>query len=317
MTKAAVAIKYDFSEGTFEGTTLVERVGLNLMKLSAKLTSPLTYTGLSHATRILRALLPSDRNIETSLFPDTDFVFPYGDSYWSSLLNNSSGYSPEIESFLLKLRDVEYGFIDCGANYGYMSAIVTSQTFGNKPSIAIEADPETFQILEQNAKINNNRFECLNRAIYSVTGEMVDMSNAKHEARSILRDDGSIIDGNVETVALDDVLDWVEAQGKDKIMLKLDVEGVEIEAMKGAQQLLTKNLVILFEDHASDKVHETSQYFLETLSMRVFYSDGVEFREMTSLDDIKKVKNNPRVGYDFIATKSDEWLDIILNLCRK
>ena len=311
MTKSAVAIKYNFSDGTFHNTTLVDGFGLQLMKLSAKLTSPLEYTGLSIAQRLLRSVLPSDRNVEAELLPDTKFLFPYGDAYWAILLDNSSTYSPEMEKFLIALKDVDYSFIDCGANYGYMSAIMTSETFGKKPTIAIEADPGTHKILLSNAEVNQQRFETLNRAVFSVSGEMVNMSDAKHEARSILDDDGNVIDGNVETVALDDLFDWVDAQNTELVMLKLDVEGVEIDAMKGAKKLLEKNLVVLFEDHAADLTHETSKYFFETLGMRVFHPEGGSCKEMKSLDDIAAVKTNPRIGYDFVATNSPQWLEKI------
>ena len=311
MSKSASAIKYNFQAGTFAETNLVDGLGLQLMKLSAKMTKPLEYAGLSVAHKFLRTLLPSSRNIETQLLPDTKFVFPYGDAYWGMLLDNSTGYSPEVENFLIRLRDVDYSFIDCGANYGYMSAIMTSDTYGNKPSIAIEADPGTFQVLKDNAAINDNRFEIMNRAIFSKSGEMVNMCGEKHEARSILDDSGKMHDGNVETLALDDVIDWVNAQGKDKVMLKLDVEGVEIDAMKGASQLLKKDLIVFYEDHASDKTHEVSRYFLETLGMRVFYPDVNTCEEIRNLDDVNSVKTNPRIGYDFVATNSQDWLKIL------
>ncbi|MEM9277941.1 MAG: FkbM family methyltransferase [Pseudomonadota bacterium] len=311
MSKSVSAIKYNFSAGTFKDTTFIDGLGLQLMKLSAKMTKPLEYNGLSVAHRLLRSFFPSSRNIETDLLPDTKFVFPYGDGYWGMLLDNSTRYSPEVDQFLLGLKDVDYSFIDCGANYGYMSSIMTSDTFGNKPSIAIEADPRTFQVLKQNVAINGNRYEIMNRAIFSKSGEMVNMCGAKHEARSILDENGQMHDGNVETLAVDDVLDWVEAQDTNKVMLKLDVEGVEIDAMKGATELLKKDLIIFYEDHASDKSHEVSKYFLEELGMRVFFPDMTSCDEIKTLDDVAKIKTNARTGYDFIATNSKEWLDII------
>ncbi|MEM9330515.1 MAG: FkbM family methyltransferase [Pseudomonadota bacterium] len=308
MSKSASAIQYNFSAGTFKNTRLIEGLGLQLMKLSAKMTKPIEYTGMSVAHRLLRTMLPSNRFIEMQMLPDTKFVFPYGDAYWGVLLDNSTGYSPEVENFLMGLKDEEFCFIDCGANYGYMSAIMTSQAYGSKPSIAIEADPDTYKILKANAEINKNRFEIRNRAIFSKSGEMVDMRGTKHEARSILDENGNMQNGNVETLALNDLTTWIEAQGTDKVMLKLDVEGVEIDAMKGAQELLKKDLLVFYEDHASDKSHEVSRYFMETLGMRVFYPDVETCDEIKKLEDIDKVKTNPRIGYDFAATNSPHWL---------
>ncbi|MEM7213934.1 MAG: FkbM family methyltransferase [Pseudomonadota bacterium] len=311
MSRSTSAIKYNFSAGTFHDTGLVDGIGLQLMKLSAKMTRPMEYAGMSVAHRLLRSVLPSRRRIETELFPDTKFVFPYGDAYWGTLLDNSCLYSPECEEFLMSIRDEDYTFIDCGANYGYMSAIITSDAYGNKPSIAIEADPGTFEILQENAAINDHRFKIMNRAIFSKSGEMVNMSGAKHEARSILDDDGNMHQGNVETLALDDLIDWIKAQGHEKVMLKLDVEGVEIDAMKGATKLLDTELAVFYEDHAADKTHAVSRYFLETLGMRVFYPDGTRCREIRNINDVSDFKVHSHIGYDFIATNSEPWLKTI------
>ncbi|MEM7068139.1 MAG: FkbM family methyltransferase [Pseudomonadota bacterium] len=311
MAKGNTAIKYNFNNGTFADTNLVDGLGLELMKISAKLTSSNGYVGLSIANRFLRTILPSDRNVETQLLPDTKFVFPYGDAYWGMLLDNSTGYCDEVESFLIGLGKIDYTFIDCGANYGYMSALMTSEAYGKKPSIAIEPDPGTYLVLQDNAEINGNRFDLLNRAIYSQSGIMVDMSDAKHEARSILDEDGNVSSGNVETLALDDILDWVDEQKNDLVMLKLDVEGVEIDAMKGATELMKRELIVFYEDHGADKNHEVSQYFMQELGMKVYYPHAKNCHEMKNLEDIAGVKTNSRTGYDFLATKSEKWLEII------
>lgn len=246
--------------------------------------------------------------MQTTLFDDTIFEYLYGDSYWARLAYNGDVYARTEEDFLLALRDVDYAYIDCGANFGYMSAIVTSSTYGNKPSIAIEADPSTFKTLEQNAELNQNRFEIRHNAVFSKSGEMVNIHGDKHEARSILDDDGNRGDGNVETLALDDLEGWINAQGKDAIILKLDVEGVEIDAMKGAKNLASKNLLVTYEDHGNDKSNEISLYFMNELGMKIFASEEYGCRELTSLAEISSVKTNSRVGYDFIATKSGFWL---------
>ncbi|MEO0327493.1 MAG: FkbM family methyltransferase [Pseudomonadota bacterium] len=311
MVNNTKTIQYSFPDGKIGGTGLVDGAGMYLMKAAAILTSPMDYVGLSWANRIVRTFLPSSRDVITSLSEDTKFAFPYGDAYWGRLLGNNKGYAPDIEHFLKAMQHMDYCFIDCGANYGYLSALVTSDEYGNIPTIAIEADPNTFKVLEQNAELNQNRFELLNRAIFSKSGDMVQIHGAKHEARSILSDEGELLNGNVETLALAELVDWVEQQNSDCVILKLDIEGVEIEAMKGLGALKDKDLLILYEDHASDPSHEVSQYFLNELGMEVFVSEMDKCRKVQSLEDIAAVKKNSRVGYDFIATNSSAWLNEI------
>ncbi len=301
------AIHFDFADGKISGGNLIERAGLELMRIAAWMTRPADFCGFSYAARIVRTILPSDQPIRTQLLDDTVFEFPYGDAYWSRLLYNRVSYCPDIERFLVAMRDVDYLFIDCGANYGYMSAIVASDAYGNKSAISIEADPDTFSILQKNSENNNNRFETRHNAVFSKSGETVNLYGAKHEARSIIPDEGGTTGGMVETLALDDI----PKMGKKPIILKLDVEGVEIEAMKGARRLANTDCLVIFEDHGSDPTHEVSKYFLEDLKMKIFLSGENACREITSLDELAAIKKNSRVGYDFIATKSDFWLDHI------
>ena len=305
------AIHFDFADGTISGGSPVERAGLELMRIAAWMTRPADFCGFSYAAKIVRTVLPGRQPVVTQLTSDAVFEFPYGDAYWSRLLYNRVTYCPEIERFLMAMRDVDYLFIDCGANYGYMSAIVASDAYGNKPAISIEADPGTFSILQKNADHNNHRFEIRHNAVFSRSGETVNLYGAKHEARSIIPDEGGATGGIVETLALDDVTKGFSKKGSKPVILKLDVEGVEIEAMKGAGRLQTGDCLVVFEDHGSDPTHEVSKYFLEDLEMRLFdpASDGCP--EITSLDELDAIKKNSRVGYDFIATKSSFWLDHI------
>lgn len=306
-------ISYDFKTDKVSNANIVERLGMFALKSAAVMTRPLEYVGFSKAAALVRFFLPSKKTIRTILHEDTVFQYPYADGYWARLAYNGDVYAKSEEDFLLAIRDVDYAYIDCGANFGYMSAIVTSKAYGDKPAIAIEADPDTFSILKENLELNQNRFEIRHNAIYSKSGEMVNIHGAKHEARSILDDQGNRGNGNVETLALDDLSDWLKQQKTKAILLKLDVEGVEIDAMKGASKLTNSDLLVAYEDHGNDKSNEISQYFLNELGMRIFVSEKNGCRELFNSNEILAVKTSSRVGYDFLATKSDFWLEKVLN----
>src|SRR4051794_29296753 len=55
--------------------------------------------------------------------------------------------------------DVDYTLLDCGANYGYWSVLVSSAPYGSHKAIAIEPSSENFAKLANNAQINGNRLE--------------------------------------------------------------------------------------------------------------------------------------------------------------
>ena len=306
-------ISHDFHSGKVNNASIIEKLGMFALKSAAWMTKPITYVGFSKAAALVKIFMPSKRNVRTILFEDTVFEYPYADSYWSRLAYNGDVYAKSEEDFLMAMRDVDYAYIDCGANFGYMSSIVTSKAYGQKPSIAIEADPGTFDTLKKNSELNQNRFEIRHNAIFSKSGEMVNIHGDKHEARSILDDDGNRGNGNVETLALDDLSDWLKKQKKKAVLLKLDVEGVEIDAMKGASKLTEGDLLVAYEDHGNDKSNEISHYFMNELGMRIFISEENGCRELFTSQDISGVKTNSRVGYDFIATKSDFWLEKVRN----
>ncbi len=93
--------------------------------------------GYIACANLLRKTLP-ERNIAIKLNSDAVFEFPYGDGYWSKLLNRSYHYEDELELLFRHSADVDYTLIDCGANYGYWSVLVSSAPFGSHKAIAIE-----------------------------------------------------------------------------------------------------------------------------------------------------------------------------------
>ena len=64
-------------------------------------------------------------------------------------------------------------------------------------------------------------------------------------------------------IALDNLIDDGKVAASGKYLIKLDVEGVEIEAIKGGTRLLQADSVILCEEHGSDRTHAVSRYILD------------------------------------------------------
>lgn len=314
MHEKSLNLGYDFKSDKIFDSNLIETGGLLLMRIAAKATRRIEYTGLRHLNRVIGAFFQSDKLISVKLFDDTEFQFPYGDGYWGRLLDNTQTYSATEEDFLLAMKDVDYSYIDCGANFGYMSALVTSNKFGKKPSFAIEADPQTFQMLIKNWEQNGKRFDLTHNAVFSKSGDRISMGSGKHEARAIDFDNPQENSAEVETLKLDDLAEWVDTQNREKLIIKLDVEGVEIDAIKGSQNLLKRDPLIMFEDHGNDPTHEVSQYLMNEMGMRVFVSEETGCRELTELSEFDAIKTNKRVGYDFLAAKGKYWPKKILSL---
>src|SRR6185436_17945813 len=98
-----------------------------------------------------------------------------------------------------------------------------------------EASSANAAKLARNAELNNGRLKIMRRAIGSTTGNQVWLSGAKHEAFRVGEANGAGAGESVETMTLDSLLDQGLVSPQQRLVIKLDVEGMEIEAAKGGK----------------------------------------------------------------------------------
>src|SRR5947207_7679760 len=197
-------LAFDRRTGTLDGATVGERLAALAFQTGARISAAWSYRGFGIGCKAVRAML-HERDIIVRLDDDALFSFPYGDSYWSLLLDTRYRYEADLELFFRGVADVDYTLIDCGANFGYWSVLVTSKPFGAHRSIAIEPSSGTFAKLSANAKINGNRFKPMQRAIGAKAG-VARLSGAKHEKLSIAGPVGQAGE-EVAVIALDDLVE--------------------------------------------------------------------------------------------------------------
>lgn len=303
-------IRFDRTTGVFEGANAWERTAALALSTGAKISSHFSHRGYNHCANLLRRALP-ERNIAIRLNVDAIFEFPFGDGYWSKLLDLSYRYEGELELLFLDSDDVDYTLIDGGANYGYWSVLVSSAPFGRHRAIAIEPSSQNFPKLANNARVNGDRFEVMKCAIGSVRGT-ARLSGTKHEAFSIVGEAGSGGE-DVPVIALDNLIDDGKVAASGKYLIKLDVEGVEIEAIKGGTRLLQADSVILCEEHGSDRTHAVSRYILDQTPLTLIVYDPASRRleAVTELSILDRIKVSTNVGYNVFGTASAFWLDRI------
>ena len=307
---AQAPIQFDRASGALEGANLWERAAAFALTTGSKISSHFSHRGYIGCANLLRKTLP-ERNIAIKLNADAVFEFPYGDGYWSRLLNRSYHYEDELELLFLDSVDVDYTLLDCGANYGYWSVLASSGPLGAHRAIAIEPSSQNFAKLKNNAEINGNRFEPIKCAIGAARGT-ARLSGTKHEAFSIAGDPAN--DGEeVPVVALDDLLEDGKVTAGGKYLIKLDVEGVEIEAIRGGTQLLQGDSVILCEEHGNDPQHTVSRYILEHTPLKLIVYDPRSHRLETvnELSILDRIKVSTHVGYNVFGTASAFWQDRI------
>jgi FkbM family methyltransferase len=304
------AIVVDFRSGEVKGASAGEAVAIAVLRNATRALLPLHSFGSSYAARFTRALLPSRKPMVFRLSSDSLMETEYCDPYWSCLLMPGFPYEPSIRAFVGAIDDIAYGFIDGGANHGYWSIIVSGKEAGAKKVVAVEAASDTFEHLARNRKLNGDRFVALNRAIGARTGEQVTIHGTKHEARSVVAAPGQARSNMItETITIDDIADHEQFAGLDKFVVKLDLEGVEIDAFSGATRLLAADTAFIYEDHGSDRTHEVTRHALEALKLRVFWLGTGHSVEITAPAELDRIKKSRRLGYDMVATRSPFWID--------
>jgi FkbM family methyltransferase len=298
-------IQFDRSTGVLEGANGWERLAALALSAGSKVASTFSHRGYNICANLLRKTLP-ERDIAIRLNTDATFAFPYGDGYWSKLLNRSFSYENELDLLFQDSVDVDYTLLDCGANYGYWSVLVSSAPYGSHKAIAIEPSAQNFAKLRNNAEINDNRFEVMKCAIGAARGT-ARLSGTKHEALSIAGGSGGGED--VPVIALDNLLEDGKVFDGGKFLIKLDVEGVEIEAIKGGARLLRGDSVILCEEHGNDPHHTVSRYILEQTPLKLIVYDPRSNRleTVTELSILDRIKVSTHVGYNVFGTASAFW----------
>jgi FkbM family methyltransferase len=307
-------ISYGRSPGRLEGATAMERRAALAFAAGAKAGAPMHYRGFSVGCRVITSMI-DQREIVVLLNDDARFAFPFGDGYWSLLLDRSFVHEGEVERFLLSISDVDYCFVNGGANFGFWSVLVSSRPFGSHPVVAIEASSANAEKLKRNTVLNGDRFKVLRRAIGSTTGNQVWLSSAKHEAFRVGESNG-FAGESVEMIALDNLIDQGLVSPGQSLVIKLDVEGMEVEAAKGAKQLLENDTVVIVEDHGADRAHTVSRYLLNRTPCRLFVFDPASqrYERLIDVSMLDRIKTSTVFGYSIFATNSSAWAERIRSI---
>jgi FkbM family methyltransferase len=309
-------IIFDRTTGRVEGATAAERAAFLAFQAGAKLFLFLNVPGFCAGMRAISPMIKS-REMIMLLGEDARFAVPFGDSYWSWLLDRDFVYEAEIERFLRNISDIDYYFVDCGANYGFWSILVSSRPFGRHLATAIEASSKNVARLTRNAELNGARFKILHRAIGAVSSKRAWLRGAKHEAFYVEEDSGADDVGeSVEMVTLDSLVEQGLVSARQPLVVKLDVEGLEIAAVKGSQHLLNADAILILEDHGGDRDHTVSRYLLNETTCHVFVFDPAceRYMPLNDLLILDHIKANRAIGYNIFATKSAFWEERIRSI---
>jgi len=136
-------------------------------------------------------------------------------------------------------------FLDCGANIGLMS-IYWKRAYPRARIIAFEPDPDVFEVLSWNvAHLGLSDIELVQKAVWTCADELPFWVEGADAGRLVQRgDDTTRATRAVQTARLRDYLDM------EIDMLKLDIEGAEVEVILDCADRLNNVHNVLVEYHS-------------------------------------------------------------------
>lgn len=138
-------------------------------------------------------------------------------------------------------------FVDAGANIGVFSVFAAGIVGPEGRVVSIEMMPDTAQVLRRHLEMNGcSQARVVENGLSNVAGAFVEAAvvEGRFGMASIVVDRGSLARRiRVETTTLDDVL----ADEEEVAVLKMDLEGAELSALRGAGSTLQKIRAIVFE----------------------------------------------------------------------
>ena len=166
------------------------------------------------------------------------------------------GFEIELTSYLEKKQPRI--FVDIGANIGLYTIKMARQMGNNGKVIAIEADPENYEALVENIKLNKlSNVHAFNLACWDKEEDVkLFMGLTKEKGISSVKAKVSgrtvVVHGNM----LDNILAGLGIKEVD--IVKIDVEGAEKEVLLGMKETVaaSKNIEILFEAWNEDYLTE-------------------------------------------------------------
>lgn len=177
-------------------------------------------------------------------------------------LYQTGTYEKGILHFIESNYSGEGSFVDIGANIGLMS-VFTAWKFPQAYVLAVEAHPKTMHLLKQNLELNQlTNVHPIEFALGNSEGsvEIYDNWQVNRGGASLVVKTEHSDSYTVQMKRLDDLMEESVPE-----MIKIDVEGVELAVLKGAEKTIREHLptLIIEVSDERDNEHKSSQEIVD------------------------------------------------------
>ena len=193
------------------------------------------------------------------------------------------------EQFIMNLYERRYSIkkgdvvVSIGASVG-TNTLVFSKKVGSKGKvIAIEPDMNRLKYLEKNIRINKleNNIIIIKKGVWCKKSRMNFYKKAFFEGLSMMRPDEHSIKSTIEVDTLDNILADLNIKKVD--FIKMDIEGAEIEALKGIKETLknndTKLAIASYHIVDGQPTYKTIIPMMKEMGFKSYFSNGICYFE--------------------------------------
>ncbi len=187
--------------------------------------------------------------VRTELGPGVSFDFPleYGRTHYN--LMNLKAYEHALiryVSAVLAHYSEPFTLLDCGADIGLLSARLVAESWNLRRVIAFEPNSQAFGFLKNNLALLPCTARAHSAAVANFDGRgrlrLPDFDPSKHAC--FIEPDPS---GAIEVLRID----ALQLEPEINLLFKIDVEGGELDVLRGAEHTLraAREVVVVFEAH--------------------------------------------------------------------
>lgn len=206
------------------------------------------YIKKPHFRRFVTKLIYGDKDIQRSLF-GTKLLFNslLENGYLrASLFTDKSSFFRDESAVIVTLSNLigdDTAFVDCGANIGVYSSIMSKfkRIYRNFDVYAFEAMPDTFSRLQNNSETHD--FHSFNYALSAKSGIKKFYTGAVSHVATTAENicDYHILKNGSQDIECKPLAEF--DFGDRNLILKIDVEGQELEVLEGAKKYFDENKV--------------------------------------------------------------------------
>jgi FkbM family methyltransferase len=157
-------------------------------------------------------------------------------------------WEEHMTHLISKVLDPGMTFVDVGANFGWFSLVAAGKVGARGKVIAVEANPETYDLLATNLEINGfgDRATSWQKAAWHERAELDFHVMRKHKGsaslRSEVRESARAFHDETETIRVEALcLDDMIGDDTPVHLVKIDAEGAEPNVLRGMRKTIERN----------------------------------------------------------------------------